>query len=322
MIDAHYDLLSICYYCYIHNDYSKIERFASEIRQSEVKCIFANLYFQSQQEMNDELGTNYYREDVSILDMFRISKAILQKYLPDTEFIYSIEGCDYLKKEDLEPLYNEGLRSILLVWNTKSRYGSGIYTDSGLTLEGKEFLERAIDLGIGIDLSHANQPTFFGMIDVIKENQALGKSVICYASHSNANTLHYKLRNLTDEQLLALKEVGGLVGVLTNAHFVSCGTEGTKEEQQRQYIEHLIYIESIVGKDKVMLSTDNMTFMEDYDPDYGLAPIYNYVTMKSDIEKGLLKYYNAEDTYNILYGNAYNEIVSKLQYTNKKTHLK
>ncbi len=318
MIDAHYDLLTICYYCYINNDYSKIERFSKEIKQSGVKCIFANLYFQSKQEMIDELGSNYYREDVSILDMFRISKTILEKYLPDIDFVYSIEGCDYLKKEDLKPLYKEGLRSILLVWNNENIYGSGINTNKGLTELGKEFLNCAIDLGIGIDLSHANEPTFFGMIDVVKENQALGKEVLCYASHSNSKKLHYKLRNLTDEQLLAIKEVNGLVGVLTNAHFVACGTEGSKEEQQREYIEHLIYIASIVGKDKVMISTDNMTFMEEYDPDYGLVPIYNYVTMKNDIENTLLQYYSVEDTNNILYGNAYREIVSKLLVSNEK----
>lgn len=318
MVDTHYDLLSICYKCYLENDYSKIERFSKEINNSGVKCIFANLYFMSRKEMIDELGPNYYRDDVSILEMFKISKTILEKYLPNIEFVYSIEGCDYLKLDDLEPLYNEGLRSILLVWNNESIYGSGINGNLGLTNEGRNFLNKAIDLGIGIDLSHANEPTFFGMIDVIKENQKLGKEVLCYASHSNSRRLHQsKVRNLTDEELIALKEVGGYVGVLSNSHFVECGHTASKEIQRKEYMEHIIYIGNIIGKDKVMLSTDYMMFMAEYDPEYGLVSIYDYSTIKQNIERDLLSCLSREDTDNILYNNAYN-IVSTLKKKNGK----
>ena len=44
MIDTHYDLLSICYKCYLLNDYSLIEKYSKEIIESKVKCIFANLF--------------------------------------------------------------------------------------------------------------------------------------------------------------------------------------------------------------------------------------------------------------------------------------
>ena len=316
MVDTHYDLLSICYKCYIDNDYSKIEKFSKEIISSGVKCIFANLYFMSKKEMIDELGINYYREDVSILDMFKISKSILNKYLPNIEFVYSIEGCDYLNIEDLEPLYNEGLRSILLVWNEENKYGSGNRSDKGLTLEGKEFIEKAIELGIGIDVSHANEPTFYGIIEVVKDNINKGKDVLCYASHSNSRKLHDRPRNLTDDELYALKSVNGYVGLLSNSHFISCGHTGLSSIQKDEYMKHIAYVGNIIGYDKVMLSTDNMMFMADYDPEYGLVGIFNYPNIKDEIEVELLKYFDSNTKDNILFNNAYS-IVEKLN-TNQK----
>ena len=318
MIDTHYDLLSICYTCYIKNDYSKIEKFAEEINKSGVKCIFANLFFESLEEMKEELDPNYYNKNVSILYMFKISKAILENYLPDIDFIYSIEGCDYLETEDLESLYNEGLRAILLVWNNDCKYGSGNRSNNGLTKKGREFLNKAIDLGIGIDLSHANIPTFFGMIDVIKENQVQGKEVICYASHSNARTLHEKPRNLNDEQLMAIKEVGGLVGLLSNVYFVSKTPKISQQEKNDKYLEHIKYVSNILGKDKVMLSTDDMRYMKDVDPAFNYSSIFDYSKLLEENEKLLLSYYDEEDTNNILYNNAYKNIVIRLLNKNRR----
>ena len=324
MIDTHYDLLSICYVCYLKNDYTKIEKFAKEINSSGVRCIFTNLYFESIDEMNEEFGCEYYNPNVPVIDMFRIGKTILERYLPNISFIYSIEGCDFLEIDDLEPLYNEGLRSILLVWNNKNKYGSGNRSEDGLTEEGVKFLNKAIDLGIGIDVSHANIKTFFGIIDVVKDAINNGKNVLCYASHSNSRTLHEKARNLNDEQLYALKEVNGLVGVLSNSHFISCGTNSTFEEQSKEYLEHIKYIANIVGKENVMLSTDNMMFLADYDSEYGICGIYDYSNLKNQVERELLTYYSREDTDNILYNNAYNKIVSKLlnEKENKKSRIK
>lgn len=91
MVDTHYDLLSICYKCYLLNDYSLIEKYSKEIIESKVKCIFANLFFMSEKEMSDELHPKYYDKSVSVLEMFKISKSILNKYLPNIDFVFSIE---------------------------------------------------------------------------------------------------------------------------------------------------------------------------------------------------------------------------------------
>ena len=304
MVDSHYDLLSICYKCYLLNDYSLIEKYSKEIMSSGVKCIFANLYFMSEEEMKDELHPNYYNKDISILEMFRISKKILLSYLPNIDFVFSIEGCDYIKVNELEDLYNEGLRSILLVWNNENIYGSGVKTNKHLTSLGKKFLQEAIRLGIGIDLSHANEETFYDMIDVIKENIENGQNVICYASHSNSRKLWDIRRNLTDRQLECIRDVNGYVGAISNVHFVDA-LNCSFENKSKEYLKHIIHIASIIGKDKVMLSTDDMRFYSDYDKSYLNAPIYQYTSVKEDIERELLTFFNRTDTDNILYNNGY-----------------
>ena len=315
MVDTHYDLLSICYKCYLLNDYSLIKKYSKEIISSGVKCIFANLYFMSEKEMANELHPNYYDKNVSVLQMFRISKKILLEYLPNVDFIFSIEGCDYIKIDELEDLYNEGLKSILLVWNNENIYGSGIRTHKHLTKLGKNFLNKAIELGIGIDLSHANEETFYDMIDVIKENIKNNKKVICYASHSNSRTLCNIERNLTDKQLKSIRSVNGYVGVISNVHFIN-SKDNSFKSKSKEYLKHIIYISKIVGKDKVMLSTDDMRFYSDYDKNYLCVPIYEYANIKSEIEEELLTFFNKVDSENILSNNGYqiyNELTKSIR---------
>lgn len=320
MVDTHYDLLTICYTCYLKNDYKKIKDIADKIssNKDKIKCIFANLYFMSIEKMKEELGEDYYSDKVSVIDMFKISKEILNKFLPDIDFIYSIEGCDYISIDDLEKLKEEGLNSIILVWNNENKYGSGNDTDKGLTKEGIEFLNKAIDLNIGIDLSHANLKTFFGIIEIIKSRQKYGSDVICYASHSNSRLLCDRERNLTDKELKALKEVNGLVGVFSNRNFVTLNRKMGRKKIENEYLKHIIYISTIIGIDNVMLSTDDMSFYSDIDSEYLKIPIFDYSEISQKVRNLLLKYFSLEDTDKIMYENAYEKIINKLLIEKKK----
>ena len=222
---------------------------------------------------------------------------------------------DYLKENELEELYKEGLSSIILVWNTESKYGSGNRSDKGLTKEGVSFLNKAIDLGIGIDLSHANENTFYDIIDLIKEKQMDGIDVTCYASHSNSRKVCDRSRNLTDEQLREIKSVNGLVGVLSNRNFVSLDKNLNSNEIRKEYLKHIIHISEIVGIDNVMVSTDDMRFCADVDADYGKLHIYDYARIGYDLKDTLSVCFNDEDVNKIMYGNVKEKVINKL---NKK----
>ncbi len=296
MFDTHHDLLSICFLSSKYKSFNYLEKMKKTINSNNIVGVFCNLYFMNSEEMEEEFKIK--AKEINVLSMFQESKKMYDNHF-SCPSLYSIEGCDYIKgEEELEQLYKAGLDAFLLVWNNKNSYGSGNRSDSGLTEKGKNFLRKGIELGMGIDLSHANQKTFFDMIEVIKEEQKKGKEVICYASHSNSYELCPHKRNLTKEQLLALKEVGGMIGLVSYPEFVG-------NKNRSKYIEHIKYMVDIFGIDKVMVSSDNMNFVSIIDSkDNEEHGIYNYDTIATELKEDLLSVFSLEDTEKIMEKNA------------------
>ena len=306
MIDLHYDLLSILYQCYLRMDFSYIDKIKSNFRDNNVSGVIANLYFMNEEEMKEELGDNY--GEIDVLEMFRVSTNLFREHFPDTKVLFSIEGCDYIKDiDELEELYNLGLRNILLVWNNPNKYGSGNKGDYGLTELGREFIKKAIDLGISIDFSHMNKKTFYDTYELVKEEIKNGKEVKVIASHSNSFKYCPHIRNLDDDQLKCLKELNGIVGVVSYSGFV-LSTNSNSEDLKNKYLEHINYIVSIMGKNNVGISTDDMDFCtyffnEDFGPN-----AFNYSSIKNELNELLKNDYSEEEIKNILYNNIHNKL--------------
>lgn len=300
MIDMHHDLLSIMYYSYLKNDYSFLENWISNFHEGNVSGLLANLYFMNREEMKEEMGD----VEIDVLEMFRVSTDLFEKYLPNIKVIYSIEGCDYIEDISmLEKLYQYGLRNILLVWNNPNKYGSGPVTDNGLTSLGKEFIIKAIDLGISIDLSHMNKSTFYDSIDVIKEQMELGKNVKVIASHSNCRDVYDHRRNLDDDQLRALKSVNGILGLVGYGPFVNEGNI------LGGYLEHIKHAVEIMGIDNVGVSSDDMDFCEDLL--HGTLDgnmVFNYSEIKFLLYDLLKNDFEYDEINKILYENVYNKL--------------
>ena len=310
MFDTHFDLLTIAYRSYLTGDYSYIEKISKYFNDNNVRGVFANLYFMSKEEMENEICSNYYSDDVSVLDMFVKAKEVLDSFLPNTEIIYSIEGADYIKDSDeLEKLYEAGLDSLILCWNTESKYASGNRSDKGLTDLGKKLISKAIDLGIGIDLSHANKNTFYDLCDLIEEKQKEGIKVYSFASHSNARSLCERTRNLDDRQLERIKEIGGLVGVFSNRNFVVNDPKDYDiADKRKEYIDHIEHVKNIVGEDNVILSTDDMEFCGWYDSEYYETSIYDYSTIACELFNDLVNRFGEDISANMMYNNVKNKI--------------
>lgn len=317
MIDTHYDLLSIAYVAYLKNDYSYLEKISKYFNNNNVTGVIANLYFMTEEEMKDELHVNYYQNDVSVLEMFKKAKEVLDIYLTDVDILYSIEGCDFIKDElELEDLYNSGLDSIVLTWNTKSKYASGNRSNQGLTSDGQKLLLKAIDLGMGIDLSHANEESFSDMIDVILEQKKLGKDIVVYASHSNSREICPETRNLYDYQLNMIKKVDGLVGVFLHRNFVvgrKYKNMVSQRDKEIKYLEHVRHVKSIVGDDNIMISTDDMDFCKEADSEYGEVAIFDYAKVSSCVLSLLSEDYDYLDVNKIMYVNAKKKIFEKIK---------
>lgn len=287
MYDMHYDLLTILYYKYKHNNSRMdIENFKIELAKlyrCGIKGGIVNLYFMSEQEMFEELGIT--KDEMSnIFEMFEQSLKYLNALKScgvidsEIDYLYGLEGCDLLKDEnDLQRLYELGLRSIIPVWNTKNKFGSGNRTNSGLTDIGIKLIEKAIELNIIVDLSHANEKTFYDIIKVIEKHKEQNPFLI--ASHSNVRQLCDRDRNLTDEQLKTLKDMNGYIGLFTNGNFLSNDNlQLTSNERLLNFMKHLKYVIEKIGFDtkKIIVSTDDMNFHPDTSyHNLGVYPLNN-----------------------------------------------
>ena len=323
MIDLHFDLLTKLYTSYLENDYEFIDNFIKNYNKNNVTGVIANLCFMSKEEMKAEYHENYYDESVSVIEMFKVVKKLLEeRNINNIDIVMSIEGCDYVDINDLDTLYELGLRAILPVWNEKNKYGSGNRSDIGLTKEGVKFVWHAFELGIGVDLSHANKKTFDDIIEVAKCAGSVELNPIVYASHSNVYNLCKRDRNLTDEQLLKIKSLNGLVGLFSNRGFVFENSLRDKTDNKlviEKYVEHIKYLEKLFGGlDNIAVSTDDMTFCADKDIEYLDCPIFNYSTLKDELISCLSKYYNEKKKKKILYSNS-KKLFNKL---NKKENIK
>lgn len=160
----------------------------------------------------------------------------------------AIEGADGIQKlEDLTEFYHQGVRMLSFTWNYGNLLADGVKEKNprGLTELGKECLALMNELGIIVDLSHLAEPGFW---DVIKYS----KSPVI-ASHSNARALASHPRNLTDEQLVAIKDSGGVVGLCYEPWFLR---DGGKNVTIDDIVRHYAYMAELIGSQAVGLGTD------------------------------------------------------------------
>ena len=161
--------------------------------------------------------------------------------------ILAVENSDALEKSPhvLPLLHRLGVRAMTLTHSTRSWAGDGCEVEggSGLTGFGRRLVEQLNELGIVVDVSHLNEPGFW---DVVKMTDAP-----FMATHSCCRALCEHPRNLRDEQLKALAEKGGVVGITFVPFFVS-STEATLAD----LLDHIQHAVSVAGIDHVGLGSD------------------------------------------------------------------
>lgn len=110
--------------------------------------------------------------------------------------------------EKLEALYDRGARYMTLTWNNANDWADASCSPprhGGLTAFGRQVVQAMNRLGMLVDVSHVSEDTFWDVLETT--------SAPVIASHSNARALADHSRNLRDEQLRALAQNGGVVGV-------------------------------------------------------------------------------------------------------------
>ncbi|MGO2884705.1 dipeptidase [Psychrobacter celer] len=172
--------------------------------------------------------------------------------------VLHLEGAEFLAIEPdlLDVFYEAGLRSIGPLWNRKSLFGDGLNasfphspdTGSGLTREGKELILACRDKHMLIDVSHMNERAFWDTLEIVDQP--------IVATHSNAHALCAQARNLTDQQLAAIKQNGGMVGVNFDVAFLRADGQRNIQTSLDVIIDHLAYLLDHLGEDHVGFGSD------------------------------------------------------------------
>ncbi len=163
--------------------------------------------------------------------------------------VLTIEGGDALEGSisALRMLYELGVRAITLTWNYRNQIADGVAdssTGGGLTPFGKEVVNEMNRLGMIVDVSHLSEAGFWDVINTTT------KTII--ASHSNSKKICGHRRNLTDEQLLALKKNGGVTGINLCPEFIY--SEG--KTTMKHVLDHIEHIVALTGEDTLGLGAD------------------------------------------------------------------
>lgn len=164
--------------------------------------------------------------------------------------IIGVEGGHPIENslEKLEHLFNRGMRYLGVTWNNSTEWATSAQDETeaenlpfiGLTEFGREIVRKCNELGVIVDVSHCGEQTFWDIIETTS------KPVI--ASHSSVYSLCPHFRNLKDEQLVAIKDNGGVVFVNFYPGFIDSTFEAKADEIYEVYGQELDSLEALYGR--------------------------------------------------------------------------
>ncbi|KUK83409.1 MAG: Zn-dependent dipeptidase, microsomal dipeptidase-like protein [Pelotomaculum thermopropionicum] len=162
--------------------------------------------------------------------------------------LLSVEGGEALecRLDVLRMLYHLGVRSLTLTWNKRNELGDGVLegnTGGGLTSFGLAVVKELNRLGILVDVSHLSEKGFWDVLKYSKQP--------VMASHSNCQAICAHPRNLNDQQIKALAEEGGVMGITYVPDFL-----GGKAASVNEVLDHIDHAVSIGGMNCVGLGSD------------------------------------------------------------------
>lgn len=150
------------------------------------------------------------------------------------------------KPERIAELAAYGAVMASLVWNTENSLAYPNAVEScrhlGLKPKGREAVALLDDLKIIVDVSHLSDG---GTDEILK-----GRKIPTVASHSDARAVCNNPRNLTDKQIKAIADCGGVVGVNFHKKFLGVG------EAFDCVLRHIKHLVKTGGEEVVCFGSD------------------------------------------------------------------
>jgi membrane dipeptidase len=221
------------------------------------------------------------------IKLIRTKNDILNLKEQEMGALLTLEGCDAIGTsiERLRTLIRLGVISVGLTWNHANAVADGVLEQRGAGLShfGKQVVNELNKHRVWTDVSHLSEKGFWEVIEL---------SDYTIASHSNAYTLCQHPRNLRNEQIKALIEKDGMIGLTFVPEFLSnCGQASIDD-----ILRHLEYVCSLGGE-------RNVGFGSDFDGITTTVKGLNNFREYENLIESLLKQYSEEQTNRFLYQN-------------------
>jgi len=189
----------------------------------------------------------------------------LEKALKEDKIgiLLSFEGVEPLMNDInlLRIFYELGVRGVGLTWSRRNfaadgcSFSSNKDRENGLSVFGRQIIKEAQQLGMFIDVSHLNDTGFWDVMEITKH------PVI--ASHSNCRSLNGIMRNLTDEQIKAIANTSGVIGINSVSTIVA-----ENDADVKTLADHVDHLRKVAGIEHIGLGFD---FCEDIFDDQNLT---------------------------------------------------
>lgn len=158
------------------------------------------------------------------------------------------------------------------------------HTHHGVSAFGEQVIKEMNRLGVLVDMSHAGEESFYQALEISS------KPIVC--SHSSARALCDHPRNLTDDQMRALAQKGGVAQTTIYHGFLKKDGEATIND----VIAHLEHAIGVMGIDHVGLGTD-------FDGDGGVRGLADSSELINFTRRLLARRFSEHDIQKIWGGN-------------------
>ena len=158
------------------------------------------------------------------------------------------------------------------------------HTHHGVSAFGEQVIKEMNRLGVLVDMSHAGEESFYQALEISS------MPIVC--SHSSARALCDHPRNLTDDQMRALAQKGGVAQTTIYHGFLRQDGEATIND----VIAHLEHAIDVMGIDHVGLGTD-------FDGDGGVRGLANSSELINFTRRLLARRFSEQDIQKIWGGN-------------------
>lgn len=186
--------------------------------------------------------------------------AELEQCFADRTFamVLHIEGAEAIRQDlsNLEVYYRRGVRSLGLVWSRPNVFGHGVPfmyphspdTGPGLFPAGKALVKACNRLGILVDLAHLNEKGFWDVVDITNAPLVV--------THADVYSICPSTRNLTDDQIDAIGQSGGVIGINFEVANTHPAASLESDVPLAQVTRHIDYVVNRIGIDHVAFGSD------------------------------------------------------------------